>query len=177
MPGDLLDGGAVDDHLGLGHPHRHDAPDVPPRHGVAVLAVGDQALGVDRAVDHGPDVIRLGWQWDQGRPLFLVQLPRRLPRFPQLADVSDVRQPPESGLVELVERLEGAAVEQAGLDVEEGAFHLPLGLGASRPARDRPEAVVGGEGEEPRVIDRHIVLVAGHHHLHVVIETRRRDPA
>ena len=52
MPGDLLDLGAVDDHLGLRHPYRQHPPDVPPRHAVAVLAVGDHALDVDRAIDH-----------------------------------------------------------------------------------------------------------------------------
>ena len=55
VPGDLLDLRAVDDHFGLGHPHRQHAADVPPRHRVAVLPVGHQALDVDGAIDHRPD--------------------------------------------------------------------------------------------------------------------------
>ena len=45
---------------------------------VAVLAVGDHALDVDRAIDHRRDIIGLRRQRDQIRPFFLVQLQRRL---------------------------------------------------------------------------------------------------
>src|SRR5512135_794698 len=38
------------------------------------------------------------------------------------------------------------------------------------PACDRSETVVGGEGQEPRVVNRHVVLVAGHHDFHIIIQ-------
>ena len=59
MPGDLLDLGTVDDHHVLRDPHGEHVPNVPPGYGVSVLTVGDQALDVDRTVDHRPDVIGL----------------------------------------------------------------------------------------------------------------------
>ena len=52
----------------------------------------------------------------------------------------------------------------------ERPFHLALGLRPLRPAGPGPEAVVRGEGQEARVVDRLVVLVALHHHLEVVVQ-------
>ena len=70
----------------------------------------------------------------------------------------------------MFERREGAAVEQVGLDVMEVPFDLPLGLGAADAAGLRAEAVVRGEGEELRVVQRSLVVVPQHDHLHVVVQ-------
>src|SRR5262249_2001087 len=107
--------------------------------------------------------------------------------LPVDAHVGDLGQPPGGHLVEVGQRAEGAAAEQVGLGVIERPFHLPLSLGAPRPAGDGPEAggggegqggrgrdghgaVVGGEGEEGVVIDGHVAVVAGDHHLEVVVQ-------
>ena len=74
----------------------------------------------------------------------------------------------------MIERGEGAAVEQAGFHIREGAFHLPFRLGPAGPAGYRSEAVVGGERQEPRIVDRHVVFVAGHDDLHIVIQAGGR---
>ena len=99
-----------------------------------------------------------------------MQLQGGLLGFPQLADVGDLGQPPRGRLIEMIERGEGAAVEQAGFHIRKGAFHLPFRLGPPGSAGHRPEAVVGGERQEPRVVDRHVVLVASHDDLHIVIQ-------
>jgi hypothetical protein len=170
MPADFLDLGTVNDDLGLGHPDRQCAADVPPWHGVAVLAVGDQPLDVDHTVDHRPDVIGLRRQRNQVGHFLLMQLRRRLAELPQFADVGDIGQPPGGDLIEMIQRLEGPAVEQAGLDVEEWPLHFSFGLRPPGPAGDRSETVVGGEGQEPRVVNRHVILVAGHHDFHIIMQ-------
>jgi hypothetical protein len=36
---------------------------------------------------------------------------------------------------------------------------------------------VGGEGQEPRVVQRHVAVVAGHHHLEIVVQAAGRHAA
>jgi len=91
------------------------------------------------------------------------------------AHVRDIGQPPRGQLVEMRQRAEGATVEQAGLDVVEGPFDLALGLWPPHQARHRPKAVVGGERQKPRVVDRHVAVVAGHHHLETPISEKPDD--
>jgi hypothetical protein len=70
----------------------------------------------------------------------------------------------------MFQRVEGAAVEQARLDVVELALHLALGLRPPDPACLRFEAIVGSKREELRVVQRAVGVVPEHHGLEVVVQ-------
>ena len=70
----------------------------------------------------------------------------------------------------MFQRFEGAAVEQAGLDVEELPFDFALGLRPAHAAGLRPEAVVRGEGQELGVVERTVGVVTQDDHLEVVVQ-------
>ena len=65
MPGDFLDRGAVDDDFMLGDTHRQKPADVAVRHGIEVLPIGEETLGVDAAIEDQGRVVRLCRQRDQ----------------------------------------------------------------------------------------------------------------
>ena len=67
-----------------------------------------------------------------------MQLQRRLTGCAQLADVGDLGQPPGGGLIEMLQRREGAAVEQAGLDIRRRA--VPPSPWSGAAAAGRPSA-------------------------------------
>src|SRR5436305_15347905 len=69
------------------------------------------------------------------------------------------------------------ATQQVCLGLMEGPFALPLGLWPVRPAGPRSKAVVRGERQEARIVDRLVVLVTLHHDLEVVIQTGRGHSA
>src|SRR5262249_32107928 len=75
------------------------------------------------------------------------------------------------------QRLERAAVEQARLDVRELPLDLPLGLRPPRLAGPRFEAIVRGEGQELRVIQRAVGVVPQDHRLEVVVQAGSRHAA
>ena len=77
----------------------------------------------------------------------------------------------------MVQRLEGAAIEQAGFDVEKPAFHFALGLRPADAARLGFEAVVGGEGKEFRVVQGAIGVAAQDDRLEVVVQADARGTA
>ena len=87
------------------------------------------------------------------------------------ADVGNFREPPIGHLIEVLQRAELAAAEQVRFDVMERPLHFAFGLWPATPTGHRPETVVRGEGQEAGVVDRFVVFVAGHHDLHVVVET------
>ena|SRR5205809_2553227 len=109
--------------------------------------------------------------------LFLIEIQRRaLSGFVQ-ADIGDMGQPPGRRFVQMLEAGKRAAVEQVGLQIEEGTFDFALCLGPARPASDGPEAIVGGKGQEARVVHWLCTIVATDDHLHVVVETIGGDSA
>src|SRR5260370_15049751 len=93
------------------------------------------------------------------------------------ADVGDVGQPPGGDLVEMGQVAEGAAVEQVLLDEVETPFDLALGLGTTRQAGARLEAVMRGEGQKARIVQRPVLVVLQHYDLHVVVKTDRGHAA
>ena len=77
----------------------------------------------------------------------------------------------------MLQRVEGAAVEQAGFDIVEFAFDFALGLRPAHAAGLRAEAVVGGEGQELRVVEGAVGIVTQHHRLEVVVQADAGDAA
>src|SRR5207244_4959892 len=68
------------------------------------------------------------------------------------------------------------AIEEVGLDIPKRAFYFTLRLRPSGTAGDGPEAIVGGKGQEARVVDRLFSVIAGDDDLHIVVETIRGQP-
>ena len=86
-------------------------------------------------------------------------------------------QPAPRAVVEVLQGLERAGVEQVHFHIVKRPFHLALCLWPPRTAGHGPITVVRGEGQEPRVVDRLVVFVAGHHDLHVVVQAGGRHSA
>ena len=70
---------------------------------------------------------------------------------------------------------EAATVEQARFHVVERSLDFAFRLRPPRTASPRPVAVVRGERQEARVVDRLLVFPPRHDHLHVVVQARRRQ--
>ena len=77
----------------------------------------------------------------------------------------------------MLQRVEGAAVEQAGFDIVELPFDFALRLRPAHAAGLRPEAVVGGEGQELGVVEGAVGVVTQHHGLEVVVQADAGDAA
>ena len=77
----------------------------------------------------------------------------------------------------MLQRVEGAAVEQAGFDIVELALDFALGLRPAHAAGLRAEAVVRGEGEELGVVEGAVGVVPQHHRLEVVVQADAGDAA
>ena len=129
------------------------------------------------AIDDQGGVEVAGRQRQQVRLLAGMTLARRFLEVAQDTDIGDLGQPPRGHLVEMLQRVEGAAVEQAGFDVEELAFDFALGLRPANAARLRAEAVVRGEGEELGVVQRAVGVVPEHHRFEVVVQADAGDAA
>ena len=169
MAANFLDRRTVDNQFGLGDAHRQCLADVTPGRGIGVLEVGDIAFHVDHAVDDVGDAVRGSRQSDQVRSFLGVAVDGPLFGLAVNTRVGDLGQPPCRDLIELLERVEGTAIEKIGLDVEEGAFDLALRLTPPDAASLGCKAIVGGKGEELRVIERPFVAMAQHNDLHVVV--------
>ena len=89
----------------------------------------DVALDVDVAIDDLGGVEVAGRQRQQVRLFALMTLERRFLEVAQDADIGDAVQPPGGHLVEMLQRVEGAAIEQTGFDIENFRSTLPLVCG------------------------------------------------
>src|SRR5271170_1300983 len=72
---------------------------------------------------------------------------------------------------------EGPAVEQVFFDEVKAPFRLAFGLRAAWQAGPRFVAVVRGEGQEARVVERTILVVTQDNYLHVVVQAGGRTSA
>ena len=75
----------------------------------------------------------------------------------------------------MLQRSEGPAIQQVGFYMLKWSLYLALGLRTMRPAGPWLEAVMSGESEKAGVIDGLVAVVTGYYHLHVVVETGRRQ--
>jgi hypothetical protein len=90
------------------------------------------------------------------------------------AHVGHVGQPPPGDIVEMIQRAERPAVEQARLDIGEEPLLLALGLGPPRQTGKGLESIVRGERQEKRIVEWTFLVVTQHHDLYVVVEANRR---
>jgi hypothetical protein len=111
MASDLLQTDRVDNDFALGDAHGEDLTNVRPRHGVQVESMREVALDAHVAINDLGGVEVAPRQGQQVRLFALMTLPRRFLEVAQDTDISDVGQPPSGHLVEMLQRVEGAAVE------------------------------------------------------------------
>jgi hypothetical protein len=128
MTGDVLDAGRVDDDFLVGDAHRQHLADERPRHRVEVQAIGDVAFDVDVAIKDQGGIEVGSRQRHQLRLFALPALERRFLEVTQTAHVGDLGQPPGGDLIEMVQGIEGAAIQEVGFGVVELAFDLALRL-------------------------------------------------
>src|SRR5271165_3996780 len=98
-----------------------------------------------------------------------MPLARRFLEVTQDTNVRNIGQPLVGHLVEMFQRVEGPAIEQAGFDIKKLAFAFSFCLWAANAAGLRAEAVVRGKGEELRVVNWAIGIVPQDHRLEVVV--------
>src|SRR5271165_7059360 len=110
MPGDFLQADRVDDDFAFGDAHRQHLADVREGHRVKIASMRDVAIDADMAIDDLGGVEVTGRQWQQVRQLTLMSLERRLFEVAQNAHVRDGLEPPGGYLIEMCQRLEGAAI-------------------------------------------------------------------
>src|ERR1700688_4672819 len=84
-------------------------------------------------------------------------------------------EPAHRHLVQVVQRREGAAIQQVGLHILKRSLYLALGLRTMRAASPWLEGVMSGESEKAGVIDGLVAVVTRYYHFHVVVETSRRQ--
>ena len=106
-----------------------------------------------------------------------MSLERRLLEVAQDADIGDALKPPRGHLVEMLQRLEGATVEQVGFDISEVAFDFAFRLRAAHAAGLWSEAVMRGEGKELGIIEGAVGIVTQHHGFEVVVQADAGDAA
>src|SRR5208337_2221583 len=145
--------------------------------GIKIASMREVAIDADMAIDDLGGVEVAAWQRQEVRLFALVTLPRRFLEVTQDALVCDGLQPVSGHLIEMLQRLEGAAIEQAGFDIGEVAFDFALGLWPAHAAGLGSEAIVGGEGEELGIIEGAVGIVTQHHGFEVVVQTDTGDTA
>ena len=167
-------GRIVDDQLVLGDPYRQHPANEPPGGRIEVVLVGDHSFHIDHAINDPGGVVGGAGQLQEMRLLLCVGIDGPLAGLAMNAHVGRVGQPYLCGLVEVVQAGESSAIEQVHFHIREWPFHLPFRLGPPRPASARPESVMGGEGQKPRVVERLPSFPAVDHGLHVVVQTGGR---
>jgi hypothetical protein len=111
------------------------------------------------------------------RQFFRMQIDRPAAGLAMHAHVGHVPEPPGRDFVQVLQRTELAAAQQAAFHVLEGTFDFAFGLRTPGAAGHRPVAVVRGEGQETRIVDGLIVFVPRDHDFHAVVQAGRRDTA
>jgi hypothetical protein len=89
------------------------------------------------------------------------------------AHVGGFSEPAHRHLIQVVQRREGAAIQQVGFHILERPLNLALGLRTMRAAGPWLEAVMSGESKKAGVIDGLVAVVTRYYNFHVVVETSR----
>jgi len=161
VPGELFQVRAVNDHGILRDLDRQQLarPRGGPGHGVTVLAIGHEAFLVDRAIDDFGHLVRPLGQRNQVRQFFGMQVQGPAAGLAMHPHVGHVLQPPGRDFVQVLQRAEVAAAQQAGLHLLKRTFDFALGLGTPGTAGHRTVTVVRGEGQKTRIVDRLVIFV------------------
>lgn len=170
-----LVGAEVDGDLGGGGLERQRAADEGRGHAVEVAAEGDAAERARAHGTHDAGVVGCGGERGEQRTLLGEHVDGPTIRRAVLADIGDLVEPDPDGAVGVLEGREGAAREEALLEVLGGVLDATLFVGAVGRAGDGPKAVVRGEVEEPRV-EPHVGADVGQDHAaQVVVEDAAHD--
>src|SRR5262249_45452269 len=171
------DVGIVNDEFAFSDAYRQEFANALPGNGVKILKITDGAFRIDRAIDHFGCVIGLFRKRQQVRQLLLIEIQRRAVSRPMQADISHMGQPPGRGFVQMLKAGESSTVEEVLFQVPEGPLYFALRFRPAWPTGHRPEAIVSGEGQEARIVNGLMTVVATDNDLHVVIETVRGNAA
>src|SRR5271154_1870310 len=99
-----------------------------------------------------------------------MSLERRLLEVAQDADIGDILKPPRGHLVEMLQGVKGAAIEQAGFGIGEVPLHFSFRLRTANTAGLWSEAVMRGEDEELGIIESAVGVVTQDHGFEVVVQ-------
>ena len=106
-----------------------------------------------------------------------VTLQRRLLEVTQDAYIGHTLKPPRGHLVEMLQGVKGAAVEQADFGEVELTLDFSLRLRPPNATRLGPETVVRGQGEKLGIVENALGVVTQHDRLEVVVQTDACDAA
>ena len=171
MTGDFLQADRVDDDLAVGDTDGEHLADVRPGDRVQVEPMRDEALDVDVAIDDQGGVKVAGGQRQEVWLFALMALQRRFLEVAQAAHVGDAGEPPSRHLVEMLQRVERPAIEQASLGIKELSLHFSFRLGPANAAGLRSKTVMGGEGQGLGIVENAVGIMAEHDRLEIVVET------
>ena len=143
MAGHDNKGLVIDRQLVLGHSHHHGLADQPPGHGIEILTTDDKPFGIDIPVENLRGVVRLCRQRQKARLFFRMPIQRTCLGLPMNVYISNLGQPPFGRVVQVLQRKESPATQQAGFDIVEMSFYLPLGLWPARTAGNRSKTIMG----------------------------------
>lgn len=164
--------GGVHEELALRHAHRQDVGHVVIRHRVLVAVPGDEAVDGADAVDDARGVVRVQRQRHEFARLLGEDLEPRALELLVGARVTGGALPLGELGAHVVEVVEVPAVEEALFEFPKTSFDPRFVVGVTGAARLRPKLVVGGEGEEARVVERLLPLPAEHDGLLAVVLAR-----
>jgi len=90
------------------------------------------------------------------------------------ADIGDLSEPAHGHFVQMIQRSEGAPIQQVSGDILKRFLDLAFRLGAMRPAGPWLKSIMCGEGQKAGVIDGLVTVITGHYDLHVVVQAGGR---
>ena len=166
MAGNTGEVGSVDKELILSDAEREDVGDVIVGDGVGVALEGDEAVDGTEAVEDPGGVVGMARQRHQMLALLGEAIERGLSVAAAL--VSDGVDPVRELGPHVLEVDEGAAVEEGADKLPEAALDPGLGVGLAAHGAGA-KLVVGGEGEEARVVDGLLSFPAEHDALLAVV--------
>lgn len=166
MASDAAEIGGVDEELALSDADRQEVGDVVVGDGVAIARPVDVAIDAADAIDDASGIVVVGGEREE----MLLLVGEALEGGGAVAAtlIDDTVQPVGELGLDVGEVAEGATVEERSLELPEAALDAGLAVGIP-PHGLEPELVVGGEGEEARVVDGLVPFPAQHDGLLAIV--------
>jgi hypothetical protein len=158
--------GGVDEELALGDADGQDVRYVVVGHGVGVAFPGDEAVDGAEAIEDTRRVVRMARQRHE-----MLSFPGKTIKgcFPMTTALIDDGVEPACELrFHVVEIDEGSAIEKGAFDLPEATLDAGLGIGVATHGT-RSIFVIGGKGQEARVVDGLLSFPAQHHGFLAVV--------